>query len=81
MVPESNLDRNYEYFINNKEELCLKYLNKFLIIKDEKVIGAYETFEEALIEVKNIEAGTYIIQKCEKDEEIQIFHTRIRFDG
>lgn len=80
MIPENNLDKNYEYFIKNKEELCSKYLNKFLIIKDENVIGAYDTFDEALVNAKNIEAGTYIIQKCEKDEEIQIFHTRIRFD-
>lgn len=78
---ESSQDKNYEYYISNKKELCKKYLNKYLIIKDESVVGAYETFEEALKEAKNIEAGTYIIQKCEKDEEVQIFHTRIRFDG
>lgn len=78
---ESSQDKNYEYYISNKKELCKKYLNKYLIIKDESVVGAYETFEDALKEAKNIEAGTYIIQKCEKDEEVQIFHTRIRFDG
>ncbi|MBO4293410.1 MAG: hypothetical protein J5881_03370 [Clostridia bacterium] len=78
---ESSQDKNYEYYILNKKELCKKYLNRYLIIKDESVVGAYETFEEALKEAKNIEAGTYIIQKCEKDEEVQIFHTRIRFDG
>lgn len=78
---ESTQDKNYDYFKSNKKELCKKYLNKYLIIKDENVYGAYETFEEALKEAKNIEAGTYIIQKCEKNEEVQIFHTRIRFDG
>lgn len=81
MIQKNNSDKNYEYFSKNKNELCKKYLNMFLIIKEEKVFGAYETFEEALNAAKNIEAGTYIIQRCEKDEEIQIFHTRVRFNG
>ena len=80
MASNNNLDKNYDFFLNNKKELCKKYLNKFLIIKDEEVFGAYETFEDALDAAKNIEAGTYIIQKCEKNEEIQIFHTRVRFN-
>lgn len=81
MIQKNNSDKNYKYFLENKQELCKKYLNKFLIIKEEKVFGAYETFEEALNAAKNIEAGTYIIQRCEKDEEIQIFHTRVRFNA
>ena len=81
MIPKNNSDKNFEYFQMNRNELCKKYLNKYLIIKDEKVFGAYETFEEALNVAKDIEAGTYIIQRCEKDEEIQIFHTRVRFNA
>lgn len=80
MIQKNNSDKNYKYFLENKQELCKKYLNKFLIIREEKVFGAYETFEEALNVAKNIEAGTYIIQRCERDEEIQIFHTRVRFN-
>ena len=79
MIEKNNTDKNYEYFQSNKKELCKKYLNKYLIIKDESVFGAYESFIDALNVAKNIEAGTYIIQKCEKDEEVQIFHTRVRF--
>lgn len=81
MKPNDNSDKNYNYFLTNKKELCKKYLNKYLVIKDEKVFGAYDTFKEALDEVKDIEAGTYIIQKCEKNEEVQIFHTRVRFNA
>lgn len=81
MISKNNSDKNYEYFLKNKNTLCEKYLNKFLVIKDESVFGAYETFEEALDVVKNMIAGTYIIQKCEKDEEVQIFHTRVRFNA
>jgi len=81
MDSKNSSDKNYDFYLNNKKELCENYLGKFLIIKDEQVFGAYETFSEALNVAKNIEAGTYIIQKCERDEEIQIFHTRVRFNA
>lgn len=81
MVQENNLDKNYEFFIKHRKELCDKYLNKYVIIKDEKIVGTYETFEEALEKAKDIEAGTYIIQKCEENEEVQTFHTRVRFNA
>lgn len=81
MNPNDILKNNYNYYLKNKEELCQKYLNKYIIIKDEEVYGAYETMAEAIENAKKIEAGTYIIQRCEKEENIQVFHTRVRFNA
>ncbi len=71
--------KNYKFYLDNKKEIDKKYKNKHIIIKDEKVIGAYETLEAAINDAKNIEAGTYIIQFCISKDNTQIFHTRVRF--
>lgn len=74
------LKNNYDYYIKNHNEIVKKYLDKFIIIKDEKVVDAYNTFEEAVEESsKKYELGTFIIQKCSKniEEDTQIFHSRV----
>ncbi|MCI8396814.1 MAG: hypothetical protein HFJ52_03980 [Clostridia bacterium] len=75
------IDKNYKYYTEHQEELFKKHKNKFVIIKDEKVIGVYKTLEEAIQNAKNIEAGTYIIQECLQKKKVQTFHTRVRFNG
>lgn len=76
------IEENYKWFEENYEELQKKYKNKFLVIKDKKVIKATSSMEEAINYSNNLELGTYIIQKCakNKDDLIQVFHTRVRFD-
>jgi hypothetical protein len=62
-------ERNYRWF---KEHLChlvKKYSDKFIVVKDQKVIGAYDTFAAAFEETKFKEKpGEYIIQLCSMDE-------------
>lgn len=56
---------NYIYFINHLDELLKQYEGKFLVIKDESVIGIYETFDEAYDKTAETEElGTFIIQPC-----------------
>ncbi len=58
-------DKNYEYFTMNFDELHLKYVNKFIVIKECKVIGDYESFDEAYQNtIKTEEIGTFLIQQC-----------------
>lgn len=74
------LKNNYNYYIANHSEIIKKYLNKFIIIKDEEIVDAYDTFEEAVEESsKKYELGTFIIQKCSEniEEDTQIFHSRV----
>ena len=74
------LKKNYNYYIQNHDIIIEKYLNKFIIIKDEKIIDSYDTFEEAFEESsKKYELGTFIIQKCTEniEEDTRIFHSRV----
>lgn len=66
------LEKEYEYFLANKESLLKKYLNKFIVIIDNQVVGSYATQEEALSESsKKYAVGTFLIQKVsDKAEDI-----------
>lgn len=79
-MEDNELKKNYEYYLANKKELLKKYNNKIIIIQDEQVLDVYNTLNEATEKAKELKAGTYIIQKCEKGDDTQIFHTRIRFN-
>lgn len=76
------LDKEYQYFKDNRQELLKKHKNKFLVIQNEKIVGSYNTELEAYQEsVKKFELGTFLLQQCveEKSEEKAIFHTRVIF--
>ena len=77
----TNLDKNYNYFKDNYDELKKQYVNKYVVIVDEKVIQSCNDLNEAVEYVKGLEAGTYIVQKVAENPEdlIQTFHSRVRF--
>lgn len=80
-MPEDLLKKNYDYYLNNKQQLLKKYRDKFIIIQNEEILEVCNTQQEAIEKAKVLEAGTYIIQKCEKGDDTQVFHTRIRFNA
>ncbi len=74
------LEKEFKYYIKNQEELVKKYKGKFLIIKDEKVVGDYIDKVTAYNEsVKKYELGTFLIQQClpGKDNYTQTFTSRV----
>lgn len=74
------LEKEYEYFQKNKKELKEKFLGKFIVIKNEEVIGAYSSAAEALKETsKKYAVGSFLIQQVvENDADyIQRFHSRV----
>ena len=73
------LEKEFDFFVKNQDELFKKYDNKILVIKDEKVIGVYDSEKEAFLETsKNHEIGTFLIQACGSDPSVytQTFHSR-----
>ena len=60
------------------------YDGSYVVIKDERVIASYVSFDEAFIETAKTETpGTFIIQLCslEKEKTSQKFYTpRVRFE-
>jgi hypothetical protein len=74
------LEKELKYYIANQAELVKKYLDKFIVIKDQKVVGAYSSQLEAYNEaVKSNELGTFLIQHCLPGSESysQTFHSRV----
>ena len=58
----------FNYFLENKEELFKQYPYKILVIKNKKVIGLFETVPEAVKETSKTEQlGTFLVQKCDID--------------
>ena len=76
------LTKEFQYYLDNQDELVKKYNHKFLVIKNCEVIGDYNTYEEALFETsKEHELGTFLIQECTEGDSAytQMFHSRVIF--
>ena len=59
------LEKELKFFINNQERLVKEHRGKTLVIKDEQVVGVYESPLEAYVEsMKKYEPGTFMIQPC-----------------
>lgn len=73
-----NIERNYQYFKKEEKKLKQKYLDEFIIIYDEKVAFHDKVLNKVIEYARQLEAGKYIIQRCEKNS-VQMFHTRVAF--
>lgn len=74
------LENEFKYYIKHQSELVKKYNNKFIVLKDEKIIGAYDSHTEAYNETIEKETlGTFLIQHClpGKDSYSQTFHSQV----
>lgn len=76
-----NEDKNYIFFKKEEEKLKKQYSNEFIVIKEEKVVFHNVDLNKVIDFARELEAGTYIIQRCETNEanNIQMFHTRVTF--
>lgn len=60
---------NYKYFKENLEALYSQYPERYLLIKDEGVVGDFDTFDLAYqFGISKYEEGAFIIQHCCKQE-------------
>jgi prephenate dehydrogenase len=73
------IKEDFQYYLDNQTELVSEYCNRYIVIKDKKVVGNYGTEKEAYIEsTKEYELGTFLIQHCMPGTEnyTQTFHSR-----
>ncbi len=80
----TGLSKEFEFYKSHQNELVKKYKHKFIVIKDKAVIGAYNSYEEAVTEsIKEHELGTFLIQKVEGGTSnfTQTFHSRVVING
>lgn len=74
------LDKEFKYYLDHKDELIHKYYNKFIVIKNNSVIGVYDSNSEALSKTaESHELGTFLIQLALPGKESQTFHSRVLF--
>jgi hypothetical protein len=68
-------DQDFDFFVNNMPKLYSAYGHKFLAIKESNILGAYDTFNEALeTTLKTDKLGTFLIQECFDSVEKMVNH-------
>ena len=80
----SQLEKEFQYYLDHQDELVEKYDGKVLVIKDCQVTGSYDTDSEARTEARKMHAaGTYLVQRCSQgdDDYTQHFHSRACFSS
>lgn len=82
IILNNMLVREFEYYLENQQELVRQYNGKYIVIIGETVVGSYEKQDQALFETqKEYELGTFLIQKCSigSEDYTQTFHSRVVF--
>lgn len=75
------IDKNYEFFKKEEKKLKKIYSNEYIVICNQEVVFHDVELNKAIEFARKLEAGSYIIQRCEMDETriVQVFHTRVTF--
>ena len=69
------LEREFEFYENNKPEIREKYIGKRIVIVGEQIIAAYDDMEEAYQEtIKTYTPGTFMIHDVPVNIEDEIVH-------
>lgn len=79
---KSPLEKEFNYYLTHQKELVAKYKGRTIVIKNERVIGDYDSEIEAVSETAKTHAlGTFLVQKCEPGQEsyTNVFHSRVAF--
>lgn len=76
------LEKEFQYFLKNHDDLVKNHLGKFIVIQEDAVIGEFNTEADAYIDVVNKGLlGKALIQQClpGEDSYTQRFHSRAYF--
>ena len=76
------LEKEFDFYLDHQDDLVEEYNGKFIVIKGEEVLGAYDNELEAIEKTsENHELGTFLVQKCEPGSEsyTQTYHSRVAF--
>jgi hypothetical protein len=74
------LETEFKYYLDHQDELVNQYNGKFIVIKNNRVIGAYNSHGEAYAKATETEAlGSFLIQHCipGKESFSQTFHSQV----
>ena len=72
------LEKEYKVFCHHLKEFIPHRLNQFVLIKEEKVVGFFPSYEEALKEgLKRYGNVPFFIKIVQKDESVHLFTQNI----
>jgi len=64
------LDDEFRYYLENQNDIVESYNGKVVVIKDDKVVDAYDSKEQAYFEsIKKYKLGTFLIMRCSPGNE------------
>lgn len=79
---ESPLEKEFAYYLENQADLVKQFNGKFIVIRDTKVVGSYDSQAAAVAETQKVHPlGTFLVQKVEPGDAAytQTFHSRVAF--
>ena len=79
---ESPLKNEFDYYLKHQAEMVEKYNGKFVVIKDETVVGVFDDQLTAITESeKKYQLGTFLVQKVEPGQGAytRTFRSRVAF--
>ena len=82
MTTTSPLQQEFQYYLDNQEELVKQHNGKVLVIKGTDVIGVYDDEALAIDEtVKTEKLGTFLVQRCSPGatDYTATFNSRVAF--
>ena len=76
------LEKEFHYYLENRNQLIKEHGSRYIVIKADQVIGAYETQDEALEETlkSGHELGTFLMRRADSSIAPMIFH-RVNIHG
>ncbi|MCY3627049.1 MAG: hypothetical protein OXG88_05360 [Gammaproteobacteria bacterium] len=78
----AKLIREFDYYLKHQDEFVKKYYGKYIVLKNDEVIGTFDTATLAVLETsKTHELGTFLVQLVSTGDEAYTatFHSRARF--
>ncbi|NCX95366.1 MAG: hypothetical protein EBX41_02950 [Chitinophagia bacterium] len=74
------LEKKFNFYLANQDELVQKYNGKHIVIVDNQVVGSYNSHADAYENAKQTyPLGKFLIQLCTpgSGDYTQTFHTRV----
>ena len=78
----TTLHDEFQYYLDHQAELAQRYQGRYIVIKGGRLLGDYETAEDAVrATAPTNELGTFLVQRCDADPESTkvTFRSRVRF--
>jgi len=68
-------DVDFNYFLENMKDFYRSYGQKFVVVKNQGILGVYENFDKALEStLKTEKMGTFLIQECFDSKDKMVCH-------